>query len=132
MKEYEQAIMMALNIKGDRPVTFTYNEDKDIWKTVVFEGGWYTIRLEGKFVRSCFKWLKSGGTMEYYEPEYIRLLDEKKELDEKRLKLSWYLKSEEAPDSLIKQMGIMNAYSEILGVRIEEIKHGSNTYSTSR
>ncbi len=57
-QDYMNAIKFALNypVEDDRPLTYSYKEDKDIFKVVVFDGGWTTFRLEGSFVRSCLKW----------------------------------------------------------------------------
>jgi len=55
-QDYIDAIKFALNYSNDPPLTFSYNEDKDQFKTTVFDGGWITFRLEGFFVRSCLKY----------------------------------------------------------------------------
>jgi hypothetical protein len=52
---------MALNVGPNPPLTFKYLDEKDMWKIVLFERGWVHFKLEGKFVRSCYKWLKNGG-----------------------------------------------------------------------
>ena len=56
--DYTDAIKFALNYPVDRdlPLTYSYNEDKDIFKVTVMDGGWYTYKLLGSFVRSCFNW----------------------------------------------------------------------------
>lgn len=56
--DYINAIKFALNYPQDRdlPLTYSYKEDKDIYKVTWMDGGWHTFRLEGKFVRSCLKW----------------------------------------------------------------------------
>lgn len=58
MENYKDAIMMALNTTGDRPLAFNYHEDQDVFKIFTLDYGWYDITLEGKLIRSCHKWLK--------------------------------------------------------------------------
>jgi len=57
-QDYINAIKFALNYSQDRdlPLTHSYNEDKDIYKCVLMDGGWYTVKLQGSFVRSALKW----------------------------------------------------------------------------
>lgn len=57
-QDYTNAIKFALNFPQDRdiPLTYSYNEDKDIYKCTVMDRGWYTVKLQGFFVRSCLKW----------------------------------------------------------------------------
>lgn len=54
-EEYEEAIKFALNyppvVKAKK-----YDEEKDIFRVLLFDAGWYHMKLEGKFVRSCLKW----------------------------------------------------------------------------
>jgi hypothetical protein len=60
-QDYQKAIKFALNY-GDRdlPLTYSYKDDKDIYKVTVMDGGWITFRLDGFFVRSCLQWLGKG------------------------------------------------------------------------
>ena len=54
-EDYYNAIDFALNY----PRAFKlveYDSDKDIYIVLVLDGGWYTVNLLGKFVRSCLKW----------------------------------------------------------------------------
>ena len=54
--DYIKAIKFALNYDKDLPLNYSYKEDKDIYKVTLMDGGWYTVRLDGFFVRSCLKW----------------------------------------------------------------------------
>lgn len=54
-REYEEAIAFALNYPPEIH-NWKYQHGKDIFKVLLFDAGWYTIKLEGKFVRSCLKW----------------------------------------------------------------------------
>lgn len=54
-KDYEDAIAFALNYPVE--IDFIrYDEDKDIFRVVYLDGGWYDMNLLGSFVRSCLKW----------------------------------------------------------------------------
>lgn len=56
-QDYQNAIKFALNYSDrDLPLTYSFNEEKDIYKVTLMDGGWYTFRLDGFFVRSCLKW----------------------------------------------------------------------------
>jgi len=54
--DYKNAIKFALNYQRDLPLTYSYKEEKDLYKVTVMDGGWTTIRLDGFFVRRCLKW----------------------------------------------------------------------------
>ena len=56
--DYIAAIKFALNYPQSRdiPLTYSYKDDKDIFKVTIMDGGWTTFRLDGFFVRSCLKW----------------------------------------------------------------------------
>ena len=56
--DYINAIKFALNYPVDRdfPVSYSYKDDKDIFKVVVMDGGWVNFKLKGFYVRSCLKW----------------------------------------------------------------------------
>lgn len=58
-KDYTEAIRFALNFPDDYRLV-KYDMYKDIYIVEVMDGGWWTVRLEGKFVRSClnFKGVK--------------------------------------------------------------------------
>lgn len=54
-EDYQKAIEFALNYPPEvKP--FHYNIHKDIYGVILMDGGWYNIKLEGKFVRSCLTW----------------------------------------------------------------------------
>jgi hypothetical protein len=55
-QDYQKAIKFALNYDRDLPLTYSYKADKDEYKVVFMDNGWYTFRLDGFFVRSCLKW----------------------------------------------------------------------------
>ena len=57
-EDYINAIKFGLNypLDKDMPISYSYKEDKDIYKIVVFDGGWVTFRLDGFYVRSCLKY----------------------------------------------------------------------------
>lgn len=63
-KKWIQAIRFCLNAKDDiKLLNVKYSEEKDIYKCRVIDytfGGRVTIRLEGKFVRSSYKWIEKG------------------------------------------------------------------------
>lgn len=52
-KDYQEAIKFVLNYPVDRdiPLTYSYKEDKDIFKVVIMDGGWVNFKLTGKTVR---------------------------------------------------------------------------------
>ena len=53
-KDYHAAINFALNYPQD--FDYRYKIQKDIYDCNVLDGGWYTVKLEGKFVRSALKY----------------------------------------------------------------------------
>lgn len=57
-QDYLNAVKFGLNYPQDNdiPVSYSYDEDKDIYKVVIFDGGWVHFKLHGFFVRSCLKW----------------------------------------------------------------------------
>jgi hypothetical protein len=60
--KYIEAAKFALNSEAGSLVIhgIRYNEDKDKYKVSVFDDGWYTVKLNGSFIRSCFKWIEEG------------------------------------------------------------------------
>ena len=58
-KDYTEAIRFALNFPDDYHLV-GFDSEKDIYIVEVLDGGWYTVNLIGKFVRSClnFKGVK--------------------------------------------------------------------------
>jgi hypothetical protein len=65
-QNYTNAIKFALNYPQDRdlPLTYSYNEEKDIYKCVLMDGGRYTVKLQGSLVRSALKW---GGRKQWIQ-----------------------------------------------------------------
>lgn len=54
---YTNAILFALNIYEDTPLSWKYSEEKDLYTVeVLIEGGWHHINLKGSFVRHCLKY----------------------------------------------------------------------------
>jgi hypothetical protein len=53
--DYEKAIEFALNYPPEIG-PYYYNIDKDLYIMQGLDGGWYNIKLQGSFVRSCLKW----------------------------------------------------------------------------
>jgi hypothetical protein len=54
-ENYNNAIDFALNYPPEYNL-IVYESDRDIFVVDVFDAGWYTMHLEGKFVRSCLRW----------------------------------------------------------------------------
>jgi hypothetical protein len=54
-EDYQKAIEFALNYPSEVK-KFHYNIHKDIYDVILFDAGWYNIKLNGEFVRSCLKW----------------------------------------------------------------------------
>ncbi len=54
-KDYREAIKFALNYPPEADL-MKYDEEKDLFRVVVLDGGWYDINLQGSFVRSCLNW----------------------------------------------------------------------------
>jgi len=65
-KDYGPAIYLALNhtAGGVEIRDFVYAEDYDVWVVDCSEGKFHTdrMKLEGSFVRSCYKAIKRGVT----------------------------------------------------------------------
>ena len=65
-KDYAPAIYLALNhaAGGMEIHDFVYAEDYDVWVVDCSEGDFHTdrMKLEGGFVRSCYKATKEGVT----------------------------------------------------------------------
>lgn len=63
-KDYGPAIYLALNYAAGNAEIFDYfyDEDYDLWFVEVNDNGIYVpgFRLEGSYVRSCFKAVKRG------------------------------------------------------------------------
>jgi hypothetical protein len=56
--DYIEAIKFALNYPPERdiPISYSYDDDKEIFKIVVFDGGWIHFKLNHKYVKSCLEW----------------------------------------------------------------------------
>ena len=54
-QDYIDAINFALNHPPDVKL-LKYDIYKDLYKVNVLDDGWYYMKLQGSFVRSCLKW----------------------------------------------------------------------------
>jgi len=53
--DYEDAINFALNYP-DNFEFVEYYPDSDLYEMQVFDNGWWHIKLDGYYIRSCLKW----------------------------------------------------------------------------
>ena len=53
--EYTEAINFALNYPPEID-RVEYDQENDVFRVLVLDGGWYDMFLYGSFIRSCLNW----------------------------------------------------------------------------